>query len=130
MNWRISFTDGKVVQVFIHETREGYEEALSGAGSKELQGSYACFKASPVRHDSRKVGEIHLVEGNYGVGVVAHEALHAVFHWLDYIPGSEFMEKVDDEALCRELGRLCSEFWTIYYAKTKKGSIFPLSAGS
>jgi hypothetical protein len=127
MKFDICFKSGKRVEVKVWKTRQEYEAALSGAGKDELAGSYACFKASPVRVNSRKVGEIHLVEGNFGAGVVAHECLHAVFHWLNMLPtGTE----LDDEAICEGLGQLVSEFWIKLYAKTKEGRIVPLAAGS
>ena len=107
LRWRIRFTDGKHVAVNVWADRSGYEAALAGAG-EELAGSYACFKASPVRGNSRKVGEIHLVAGQYGAGVVAHECLHAVLHWLDY---QSIDRQLEDEDLCMQLGALVSEFW-------------------
>ena len=127
LRWRIRFTDGKHVAVHVWADREEYEAALAGAG-EELAGSYACFKASPVRVNSRKVGEIHLVTGKYGAGVVAHECLHAVFHWLDFIPSGDtfiemaesFANEIDDETLCRELGTLVSEFWIGHGEETVK----------
>ena len=117
--WRIRFTDGKVVEVVIWAGREGYEAALAGAPAEDLRDGYACFKASRVRENGRKVGEIHLVKGNYGVGVIAHDCLHAVFHWLMFRTVEEIQE-IEEEELCVQLGVIVKEFWIKHYAKNKK----------
>jgi hypothetical protein len=81
----------------------------------------------------RKLGEVHLVAGDYGAGVVAHELLHALLHWswLTRFPiraaCAQESERAQaaNEALCDELGTLVAEFWNAYYDHYSPGAHDP-----
>ena len=86
------------------------------------KGEQACFYAPDYyfyedgdRLITRKVAEIHLTEGYYGVGIVAHEIQHFLSHWQDAMRWDiirEEWEKMADLA-----GKLNSEFWVEFYKR-------------
>jgi hypothetical protein len=60
----------------------------------------------------KEIGEIHLVKGDYGSGVITHECSHACIQWLQ-MAGLNI--KDNDEDFCYELGMIVSKFWKWHY---------------
>jgi hypothetical protein len=58
------------------------------------------------------IGEIHLVKGDYGSGVITHECSHACIQWLQM---SGLNLKDNDEDFCYELGMIVSKFWKWHF---------------
>ena len=56
-----------------------------------------------------KVGEIHLVLNHFGAGVFAHELQHFILDWMD------IWGLGDSEAICMIVGRMTSQFWSMFY---------------
>ena len=60
-----------------------------------------------------KFGEIHLVKGEFGAGIFAHELQHFILDWIDYY-GCEFKrDQIED--ICLIVGNMTAKFWTWFY---------------
>jgi hypothetical protein len=57
-----------------------------------------------------RVADIHLLQGHFGVGTVAHELMHFVRFWCDV------HSEDDEENQCQLVGLLNKNFWDGYYA--------------
>ena len=58
-----------------------------------------------LSHTKRKFGEIHLVKGEFGGGLFAHELQHFLLHWVNEPPPH------GAEEICLLAGNLTAEFW-------------------
>lgn len=63
-----------------------------------------------------KLGEIHLVSGEWGFEVVSHELCHLLLHRIKVLGPRDVVSVLgdnieDEEALCYEFGRIFEEVW-------------------
>jgi hypothetical protein len=65
-------------------------------------------------HIPKRFGEIHLIKGILGVGIVSHEIYHLVIYWAD---AHGWMPIVKDEQLALLCGNLNRRFWNEIYRK-------------
>ena len=69
-----------------------------------------------------KWGEIHLVQGEFGVGVFAHELQHFIIDWID-VYGCEFVSEQIEE-ICLIVGDMTRKFWVWFFANgMDKGNV-------
>ena len=63
----------------------------------------------------RHIATVHLVRGQSGGGMVAHELYHAICHW-------KRLSKIrSEEAGAEYMGSLTAQHWTQYYAAQERG---------
>ncbi len=121
--WNLHPAKNKWITCYIWPTFEAMESARARRlGISADSDTAAYFLAQEyvldVERDeiiTRKVGEIHLVEENFGVGLIAHEIQHFLSHWQETmgwdVTGNEW-EKISNLA-----GGLHNEFWNEYYKR-------------
>ena len=101
----------------------------------------ACYLGTRWRYDvksngtstlkSKKLGEIHLAEGEFGVGIVSHEIQHFINSWIDHLydtlvnwPKKPKTFRPTDEPHNEDIAYLAGHinrvFWERYYSLTGK----------
>lgn len=90
------------------------------AASYQEQPYVGCYCGSDSKNGvlPPKLGEIHLVINDFGVGVVSHEILHAVLHWIS-ANGLDWNGQ-DNEAVCYLNSDLNIGFWKVFYEHYEK----------
>lgn len=115
-SWRITISGPHYINVYIWTNRHGmYANVLSNGDPQWEAGKFrACFLAMESARVGDDVyipamyGEVHLVLGELGVGVVAHELMHCVLNWMSEI-------EIDEEGICLLVGELNRKFWNKFY---------------
>jgi hypothetical protein len=113
------FKNGCIVDILVWDTRQLF---LDNSPHDGLE-CYAFFHPDPYKAEQlpdgtikpiyqKEIGEIHLVKGEYGSGVITHECAHACIQWME-VSGYNF--KDSDEDFYYELGMIVSKFWTWHY---------------
>ena len=64
---------------------------------------------------NRKLGEIHLVNGEFGAGVFAHELQHFLVDWIKAMKWTRGLLKKYWEDIAYMAGDLTTEFWNNFY---------------
>ena len=90
-----------------------YEDGKTGDHKGFFYGPPYRFKDGELIN--RKAGEIHLVEGEFGVGVVSHEIQHFVTQWEDIMNWDTMGDEWEEVAYLT--GDLNCEFWIEYYRR-------------
>lgn len=116
--WNLHPAKNKWIACYIWPTPETMRSAIKHylINSRCEVDTVAYFFAPEYHFDdetnrllTRKLGEIHLAEENYGVGVVAHEIQHFLSHWQEQmgwdVTGDE------RETISKLAGDLHNEFW-------------------
>jgi hypothetical protein len=113
------FRNGCVVNIAVWDNRKLFSKYAAG---KKVPW-YAFFHPNAYNAEQlsdgtlrpiwqQDIGTIHLVKGDYGSGVVAHECSHACIQWLQM---SGYNINDNDEDFCYELGMLVMKFWKWHY---------------
>lgn len=64
----------------------------------------------------RRFGEVHLVIGDHGVGIVAHEIQHLMNYWINF---TDWDLEENDEDIAWLCGEIHRAFWNEYYASSE-----------
>ena len=102
------------------------KESMHDATEKRLQDGgrehLACFLGIPAytfRDDDtlvqRKLGEIHLVEGEFGAGIVAHELQHFIVQYTSRLGWDVMDANGEWETIAYLAGNLTAQFWNEFY---------------
>ncbi|HMN12578.1 MAG TPA: hypothetical protein PKD55_09670 [Bellilinea sp.] len=114
------FGNNMRVKVFVHENRESAIQM-----HPDMQDDWrALFHPYDLTMDAetgriqwqKEIGEIHLVEGDYGSEIVSHEALHATLWWAKAAMFDPTDDR-DEEVICLNHGRLVGDIWRWHYAE-------------
>jgi hypothetical protein len=122
--WRLKFMVRYHVRVYVWDSRAAMLANVHGLDENTL----ACFvpnayfpaAARRGGWSGPKLGEVHVVAGEMGVGVVTHELTHACFHW-GMVMGLDFNDMLygdnitKEELFCWEIGSLATQFWQRFY---------------
>ena len=111
------------IKCYIWEDLEAMREYTKRYEGGEYGNRSGYFYAPSYRFNSdmrlinRKLGEIHLVDGHFGAGVVAHEIQHFVSTYQRNMNWDVIGDEWEIVAyLCGDLNR---EFWEEYYKRNK-----------
>src|SRR3972149_12287201 len=119
--FNLPIDDYHYLRVYIWNNLEGMSaNVLTGDDAKWETGEYlACYIGMEEFEDEvtkeiflpKFVGEIHLVLNKFGVGIVAHELTHFLFHWM------RMHLNIDDEILSLLMGNMNKKFWNAFYKR-------------
>lgn len=117
--WKIRMYRNHYAVVFVWESDKILQERCAEYGTDEGVRGMAHAGACGIDARTAKVslpkkfGEIHLVDGKYGSGLVAHEIQHLVNYWVDR---KGWNISVHDEKLAMLAMRMTTDFWRGHYA--------------
>jgi hypothetical protein len=66
---------------------------------------------------SKKYAEVHVVKGEYGVAVVAHEIQHLMNYWVQF---ARWYVDSHDEMIAHLCGEINRQFWVEHYLMIEK----------
>ena len=66
---------------------------------------------------SRKLGELHFVNGEFGAGIFAHELQHFLTNWVVLLEWEKDLLKERFEEIAYLAGDLTREFWECFYKR-------------
>lgn len=113
-SWNLHPGEGRWISCHIWDNAEEMREATE-LGEPTYEG---CWVGNLwyLRDDeliTRKLGEIHLVDGCFGVGVVAHEIQHFLSCWQDFKGWEIIGKNFEDIAYLAQ--KLTNDFWNRFY---------------
>ena len=126
--FRLPIDDFHYLRIYVWNNLEGMSaNVLPGDDPKWESGEYlACYIGMDGIEDEvtkeillpKFFGEIHLVLNKFGVGIVAHELTHFLFHWLrSHLDTLLDSGTLDDEAFAILIGNLNKKFWNAFYKR-------------
>ncbi len=124
IKWNIHPGKGTWLVVYVWGSLEEMYEFVESKHPDWGNDYHACWLGEDWVFDkkgelkTRKLGELHFVNGLYGVGVAAHEIQHFISSWTDAM-GWDVGEK-QDEDVSLMVGKLTKEFWNGHYANFDK----------
>ncbi len=112
--WKVPIGMGRYyIHVYVWKNIAALWDNVDPAGDPDWNAGYVACCLCFSREFGNKHAEIHLVTGKFGVGVVAHELTHYLFHWM-----YEFQPDDDEdnfEKACLMIGNVTSKFWKKFY---------------
>ncbi len=99
---------------YLHVYIWSSKEAMYQNTDFERNNYGACYAASV--YTKHKFGEIHLVEGEFGAGLFAHELQHFILHWIHEYG----LLDLDKEDICLMAGGVTNKFWTWFHPRSEK----------
>jgi hypothetical protein len=117
--FRLRLNGAHYIHVYIWDSFDAMKENVDLRASQPpaKHDIVACFLELPVVTVDGleclplKFGEVHLVSGFYGAGVVAHELMHCMLCWI-----RDTGDEDDDEIYATMAGELTRQFWNRHYA--------------
>jgi len=113
-HWEVKFNKDHYIRVFIWESIERLCEVngIKKANGYARSTSHFINKKTGEHLFARKWGEIHLVAGQYGVGVAAHEIWHIISFWA---MAHDWNFKSQNERMARLIETVTRNFWNGHY---------------
>jgi len=108
---KLSIIDKQYLHVYIWKTNDAMRL------NYDYEGGYAaayCGLPSINGNIGNKFGEIHLVEGEFGGGIFAHELQHFIIDWMGAYNFKYKGKQI--EKICLMAGNMTNRFWTWFYA--------------
>jgi len=121
-SWNLHPGEGTWVEVHVwldvESMRDATEHRLQDGGREHL----ACFLGKPYRFRgddliTRKLGEIHLVRGEFGAGIVAHELQHFITQYSVRLNWDTDNVYGEWETIAYLAGDLTNQFWNGFYER-------------
>ena len=114
----LSIRDKQYLHVYIWESNQAMHDNHDVGYDGDFAAAY-CGMAYKINADTgelrtgKKFGEIHLVNGNFGAGVFAHELQHFVMDWIDIYGIEDNPAWI--ETICGMVGDMTNKFWVWFY---------------
>ena len=119
--WRIHPGHGTWLDCFVWETTEQMHDFVQQEREINWEKNYgACYLGKDWHFRdgdlvTRKLGEIHLVNGKFGAGIFAHELQHFLTCFVKYMGWTRGIMKKHWEDIAHLAGDLTREFWEEFY---------------
>ena len=129
VKWNIHPGDGAWIECYIWDDIESMLDATESRLEHSGRDHLACFIGIPeytFRDDDtlvqRKLGEIHLVDGEFGAGIVAHEIQHFITQYSNRLGWETWRADGEWETVAYLAGDLTHQFWNNFYERRDAGS--------
>jgi len=126
-HWTQPLTGGKYIRVFVWEDSKSLENAAWDDDARKyhekkdahLHGRCDAqwyWNNEGRRLSGKKFGDIHLVQGAIGSGLVAHELQHLTVSWIGF---RNWNLEIDNERIALFMEKITKRFWIEFYKRFK-----------
>ena len=121
--WNIHPGNGTWLVCYVWDTLDDMKDFVGHKQPSWDRDYFACYLGNTWTYTNesklktRKLGELHFVNGEFGAGIFAHELQHFLVDWICKMGWKKSIFDKHWEDIAHLAGRLTTAFWNEYYER-------------